>query len=95
MLSITIGVSEKLDENANFYEVITHVDYCCKSSEILNDEMLKDFQIWKAENNILYCQADTETEKLLIKDISPVENIKLYCCPNGETGYTLMLPEEY
>jgi hypothetical protein len=35
------------------------------------------------------------TKKLLIKDISPVENIKLYCCPNGETGYTLMLPEEY
>jgi hypothetical protein len=56
--------------------------------------MLADFQIWQVKDKELFCQADTDTEKLFSKKISS-ENIKMYCCPNGENGYTLMLPEEY
>jgi hypothetical protein len=94
MMNLTKRVEEKLNENGELKAIVIHIYRCCCSSEIINDPMLADFQIWQVKDKELFCQADTDTEKLFSKKISS-ENIKMYCCPNGENGYTLMLPEEY
>ncbi|WPF87342.1 hypothetical protein WEU38_11015 [Cyanobacterium aponinum AL20118] len=94
MLHITIGIQELLEDNRHLALIIKHIAEAITTETIINDELLRDFQVWTVKDNYLYCQADKDEPQLFKMRTLFIPNLKFYCCFNG-IGYTLMLPEEY
>lgn len=109
MIHLTSNLRNKLIEDKAvglaFTKILNHINECAKylvnaSEEGENMQLLKEFSIWyiSSLDNVInvFAIADTNEPITFMQCFEgTVPKMKLYLADNGESGYTLMLPEDY